>query len=287
MTVKQREELRRQLKEAMEGIGQGIFRNYRICNPRGNEFHVLLAMKMIKMQPEFHVLLIGCMRQDLVLEEKIQQDRQWNRIEESMERLRRTILKLPTGCAVLQGTAQLELVSGNEEFFRTIGYSEEEIQVLPNDFLDAVYREDRRQLKKVMEELLHTEKVGQCDIRICGKNGEIRWIALNIRLFYYQGRTPYFLVSSWDIHRRKRVEEKLTNWWKISIRNFRLSMMWILKRFLSHRSLILCLQTGTEKDFLLRQMRWRTFYIVKTMENFSECWNVRLRQRKRECWNIG
>ncbi|MCI9083111.1 MAG: diguanylate cyclase [Lachnospiraceae bacterium] len=209
VTVKQREELRRQLKEAMEGIGQGIFRNYRICNPRGNEFHVLLAMKMIKMQPEFHVLLIGCMRQDLVLEEKIQQDRQWNRIEESMERLRRTILKLPTGCAVLQGTAQLELVSGNEEFFRTIGYSEEEIQVLPNDFLDAVYREDRRQLKKVMEELLHTEKVGQCDIRICGKNGEIRWIALNIRLFYYQGRTPYFLVSSWDIHRRKRVEEEL------------------------------------------------------------------------------
>ncbi len=209
VTVKQREELRRQLREAMGGIGQDNFRNYRVCNPRGNEFHVLLSMKMVEIQPDLHVLLTACMRQDILLEEKIQQDRRWDRIQESIERLRRTILKLPTGCAVLQGTGPWELIKGNEEFFRTIGYSAEEIQVLPNDFSDAVYREDHRQLKKIMEELLHTEKVGQCDIRICGKNGEIRWLALNIRLFYYQERTPYFLVSSWDIHRRKHMEEEL------------------------------------------------------------------------------
>ncbi len=129
--------------------------------------------------------------------------------EEQLGRLSRTIQKLPTGCAVIQGTEHWELVKGNEEFFRLIGYTEEEIQVLPNDFGDAVYREDREKLHKIMEELMHTDKIRQCDIRICGKEGEIRWIAMSLRIFYYQGRTPYFLVSCWDIHMRKKIEAEL------------------------------------------------------------------------------
>lgn len=131
------------------------------------------------------------------------------RDEERLGRLSRTIQKLPTGCAVIQGVEHWELVKGNEEFFRLIGYTEEEIQVLPNDFEDAVYREDREKLRKIMEELMHTDKIKQCDIRICGKEGEIRWIALSLRMFYYQGRTPYFLVSCWDIHMRKKIEAEL------------------------------------------------------------------------------
>lgn len=131
------------------------------------------------------------------------------RDEERLGRLSRTIQKLPTGCAVIQGVEHWELVKGNEEFFRLIGYTKEEIQVLPNDFEDAVYREDREKLHKIMEELMHTDKIKQCDIRICGKEGEIRWIALSLRMFYYQGRTPYFLVSCWDIHMRKKIEAEL------------------------------------------------------------------------------
>ena len=131
------------------------------------------------------------------------------RDEERLGRLSRTIQKLPTGCAVIQGVERWELVKGNEEFFRLIGYTKEEIQVLPNDFEDAVYREDREKLHKIMEELMHTDKIKQCDIRICGKEGEIRWIALSLRMFYYQGRTPYFLVSCWDIHMRKKIEAEL------------------------------------------------------------------------------
>ncbi len=131
------------------------------------------------------------------------------RDEERLGRLSRTIQKLPTGCAVIQGVERWELVKGNEEFFRLIGYTKEEIQVLPNDFEDAVYREDREKLHKLMEELMHTDKIKQCDIRICGKEGEIRWIALSLRMFYYQGRTPYFLVSCWDIHMRKKIEAEL------------------------------------------------------------------------------
>ena len=103
------------------------------------------------------------------------------RDEERLGRLSRTIQKLPTGCAVIQGVERWELVKGNEEFFRLIGYTKEEIQVLPNDFEDAVYREDREKLHKIMEELMHTDKIKQCDIRICGKEGEIRWIALSLR----------------------------------------------------------------------------------------------------------
>ncbi len=128
---------------------------------------------------------------------------------EHISRLNRTIQKLPTGCAVIQGMEHWELVKGNEEFFRLIGYTKEEIQVLPNDFEDAVYREDRERLQGIMDELMHTDKIKRCDVRICGKDGDIRWIALSLRMFYYQKRTPYYLVSCWDIHMRKKIEEEL------------------------------------------------------------------------------
>lgn len=129
--------------------------------------------------------------------------------EENVSRLNRMIQKLPTGCAVIQGAEHWELIKGNEQFYRLIGYTAEEIQVLPNDFEDAVYREDREKLQELMEKLMHTDKIGECEVRICGKKGEIRWLAMSIRMFYYQGRIPYFLVSCWDIHMRKKIEEEL------------------------------------------------------------------------------
>ena len=129
--------------------------------------------------------------------------------EENVSRLNRMIQKLPTGCAVIQGAEHWELIKGNEQFYRLIGYTAEEIQVLPNDFEDAVYREDREKLQELMEKLVHTDKIGECEVRICGKKGEIRWLAMSIRMFYYQGRIPYFLVSCWDIHMRKKIEEEL------------------------------------------------------------------------------
>lgn len=209
ISVAQKEELRGQIRSAMKETGQTVFRNYRICTPKGKKLYVLLSVKIVESLPGFCVLLIGCMRQDAGLEHNIRQEEQQNQIEESIERLNRMIQKLPAGCAVIQGTEHWELVSGNEEFFRTIGYKAEEIQVLPNDVCDVIYREDQKALQRVMEELVHTDKMGQCEIRICGKNSEIHWIALNVRLFYYQDRIPCFLVSSWDIHRRKQMEEEL------------------------------------------------------------------------------
>lgn len=124
-------------------------------------------------------------------------------------RLSHTIEKLPIGCAVIQGTQHWELVKGNEEFFQIIGYTKEEIQVLPNDFEDVIYREDREKLCEVMESLVYTDKIGECETRICDRKGDTRWAAMSIRMFYYKGRIPYFLVSCWDIHMRKQIEEEL------------------------------------------------------------------------------
>lgn len=130
-------------------------------------------------------------------------------MEEKLHRLDRTMEKLPIGCAVIRGAEHWELINGNAEFYQIIGYTKEEIQVLPNDFVDAVYREDREKLQEAMKDLVHTDKIGECEIRICGREGNIQWVALSIRMFYYQGRTPYFLVSCWDIHVRKKIEEEL------------------------------------------------------------------------------
>jgi len=147
--------------------------------------------------------------QELELQIEKEKQKKQRQLEEGASHLNWMMMNLPTGCAVLQGISKWNLVYGNEEFFRTIGYGKEEIRELPNNFSDVVYEEDCKELEKLLKDLLHTEQVEQCDIRICGKDGKLQWIAVNVRLFYHQSTEPYFLISSWDIHKRKRMETEL------------------------------------------------------------------------------
>lgn len=204
-----KETMNQQVKRAVSEPGSMVSQDYRICGPRGTVYHVLVAVRMAEGTAGYDFLLFACAGLDTVTEKTQMYEKQQSRTQEGLDKLNRMIRKLPAGCAVIQGTEHWELVSGNEEFFRAIGYTLEEIQVMPGDMCDILYKEDIERLKKAMEDVLHGDRIGQCEVRFCDKSGDIRWIALKIRLFYYEGRIPYFLVSSWDIHRRKRMEEEL------------------------------------------------------------------------------
>lgn len=121
----------------------------------------------------------------------------------------RTVQKMPAGCAVIRGFDCWELVSGNEEFFHAAGYTQEEIQAMEGNFSDVLYQEDRECLREIMKDATDSDRVGQCEVRFCDKAGKKRWLALKVRLFYYENNIPYFLVAIWDIHSRKRMEEEL------------------------------------------------------------------------------
>lgn len=103
--------------------------------------------------------------------------------------------KMPVGCAVIRGFEGCELIRGNEEFFHEAGYTQEEIQAVEGDFSRILDQEDRACLKEVMEEVIRSDSVGQCQVRVCGQDGKRRHLTLKIRLFYYEGSVPYFLAA--------------------------------------------------------------------------------------------
>lgn len=119
--------------------------------------------------------------------------------------------KIPIGCALIEGRKCQKLVSGNREFFRQIGYKPEEMHIIEDDIFHILYQEDMIYLKQEIEQILCKDKVGQCDVRVCDKDkiDNTHWISLKITLLYYEDNIPYFLVSIWDIHKWKRLEEEL------------------------------------------------------------------------------
>lgn len=210
ITVKEDKDIaKQQVWDAMAATGAIIYQDYRIHKPDGGITHVLCCIKDVEGQADSHLLVCIYNRMDAFLEKNRISMEQQVRMEEITSRLSRMIQKLPSGCAVLQGGDNWELVSANEEFFAAIGYTMEEIRTMPNDFYDILYREDVPKLKRVMEEALQRQDTRECEFRICDKNGKSHWIAVQVRFYYYQERIPCYLISSWNIHTRKMMEEKL------------------------------------------------------------------------------
>lgn len=205
----EREAFRQQVRDTMTGPDRAVSQDYHVCSPQGKDSHVLITTRRTEGTAGYYFLLFACTKLDAVMEKYQASVRHQSKMEEITEKLNQMVQKMPTGCAVIQGTEHWEVVGGNEEFFHGIGYTLEELQVMAGDFSDILYKEDIDCLKKIMEEAEHNEEVVQCEVRICEKSGEMRWVALKIRLFYYEGRIPHFLVASWDIHQRKLMEEEL------------------------------------------------------------------------------
>ena len=68
--------------------------------------------------------------QGVTKDARIKQEEGQGQMQESVQHLNRMIQKLPTGCAVLKGSGHWRLISGNEEFYRGIGYQLEIASVL-------------------------------------------------------------------------------------------------------------------------------------------------------------
>ncbi|MEG1291842.1 MAG: diguanylate cyclase, partial [Lachnospiraceae bacterium] len=200
---------RQQLHDALKSKGKIILQDYRIHRPNGECNHVLCGMKNIEKVGNSHFLVATYMKLDeFATKEKAIVEQRY-KMEELTSRLSRMIQNLPSGCAVVQGADRLELISGNAEFFRPLGYTLEEIQLLPGDLKDIVYPSDVQQLKKAAEEVLRNKESKECEIRIVDKMGRTRWLSIKIRYYYQQHGIPYFLIACWDIHERKLVEEEL------------------------------------------------------------------------------
>lgn len=116
---------------------------------------------------------------------------------------------LPFGMAILKGDTDFQIELVNEEFFHSVGYTMKEIMEGDRDFYRFCYEDDRALLKKMQEESFQSRESVKNELRFCDQNGEIHWLQLCIRFHEYRDEIPYFLVASWDINDRKKMEDEI------------------------------------------------------------------------------
>lgn len=204
-----RQAARKQMWDAISREGDVVLQKYQIHRPDDGVNHVLCSMKSLPGVGEYHFLIGIYVKIDSIVEEEQVYLEQQARMEQITSRLSRMLQELPSGCGVIQGGDTWELVSGNEEFFKPTGYTLNEIQNMPNDIYDTIYKLDVRKIRRTAEEALRNESSKECEIRVYDRQNKIRWLAVKIRFYYYQNGKPYYLISVWDIHERKLMEEEL------------------------------------------------------------------------------
>lgn len=128
--------------------------------------------------------------------------------EEKKERLKWMMDEVPCGIALIQGGDKWTLIQGNEEFFRATGFSEEEVFQMKDTLQDIIYEEDFPVLLQAQKESLSAGISREHEIRMIARDGGIKWFVIKLKR-YFEGRSPYFLVSNWDINERKNIEQEL------------------------------------------------------------------------------
>lgn len=116
---------------------------------------------------------------------------------------------IPSGCAMIRGGEIWEVMEANDEFFAPSGYTQSEIQDMPNDVYDIIYKEDIGILRKIADQAIYMGEISECQFRIRAKQGKIHWMAAKMRFCFYQDTKPCYLVSTWDIQEHKKIEEEL------------------------------------------------------------------------------
>lgn len=134
------------------------------------------------------------------------------RIEESnreTSRLSNIIEMLPSGMAVLRGDSECKITMINKEFFRPIGFLPEEVMNGNREIYHFCYPDDWKLLEQMQKECLEKKQTVEKEVRFCERRGQIHWLLVRICLYSYKDCIPYFLVASWDINDRKKIEDEV------------------------------------------------------------------------------
>lgn len=124
------------------------------------------------------------------------------------KRLDDLIYELPVGVAIIKSGDRVLVEVANTEFLESKGYERKEL--LENtDLTKYIYRADREKFLELLENCRSNKKIEKLELRIIAKNGELRWEYLQCQLYYYRNAIPYYILTTWDINERKKLEDDL------------------------------------------------------------------------------
>lgn len=130
---------------------------------------------------------------------------------ERLETMKRNdlIYEMPVGVAVARGGNELYLEVVNREFLRAEGYEREELLANRCLYTDYIYSDDVGTFEDAIEKCKNKKSTEVMELRMLTKEGGVRWELIQCKLYAYRGATPLYILTSWDIDERKRLEEEL------------------------------------------------------------------------------
>lgn len=130
---------------------------------------------------------------------------------DKLELMRRNdlIYEMPVGVAVAKGGHELHLVMVNKEFLRAEGYSMADLLESGRTYTDYIYSEDIGIFEDAIENCREKKTTQALELRMLTKDRKVRWELLQCKLYFYRDAVPYYIMTSWDIHERKLMEEEL------------------------------------------------------------------------------
>ena len=127
-----------------------------------------------------------------------------------LERVQRKDLigEMPVGIAVVRGGNELYIEMVNREFLHAEGYDREELTG-NTPFVEYLYRDDTGVFEDAIEVCRELRTTEEIELRIRTKSGGVCWELMRCRLYYYRDAVPYYILVSWNIDKRKNLEEEL------------------------------------------------------------------------------
>lgn len=132
-----------------------------------------------------------------------------NREKQERRKLQDLIYELPVGVAVVKGGPVISIEIVNSEFMTTSGYSVKELAEDRIPFTDYICPADVERFQTAVEVCELQKNTEELELRIITKSGKLRWELVRCRLYYYKDAVPYFILTSWDINERKKLEDEL------------------------------------------------------------------------------
>ena len=135
-------------------------------------------------------------------------DTQINTIDMERGQRKDLIGKMPVGIAVVRGGNELYIEMVNREFLHAEGYDREELTG-NTPFVEYLYRDDTGVFEDAIEVCRELRTTEEIELRIRTKSGGVCWELMRCRLYYYRDAVPYYILASWNIDKRKNLEEEL------------------------------------------------------------------------------
>lgn len=135
-------------------------------------------------------------------------DTQINTIDMERGQRKDLIGEMPVGIAVVRGGNELYIEMVNREFLHAEGYDREELTG-NTPFVEYLYRDDIGVFEDAIEVCRELRTTEEIELRIRTKSGGVCWELMRCRLYYYRDAVPYYILVSWNIDKRKNLEEEL------------------------------------------------------------------------------